>query len=206
MFRKITITLVLLTFTYSIWFALVAINPEIESANNLANKGIINNHVNDPENYNLGGNVLRQEIAAIARWVAKLEKKDRCDNIFSDLSDTKPNTWACRNVEVLVDNNLITKNTTFRPEENITKSEAVAMLIKAIWFDYSFNSKLPWNWQEQVVSFAVEKRVIDNFTDYNTYATRGWIFTVADTTIKMDEELKLNLNAPQIYSDEVKLK
>ena len=206
MFRKITTALVLLTYTYSTWFALIAINPELESANNLAIKWIIRNHLNDPQNYNLWENVLRQEIAAVARWVAKLDKKDRCDNIFSDLSDTKPNTWACRNVEILVDNGLISKNTTFRPEEKITKSEAIAMLIKSIWFDYKYNQELGWTWQKQVVDFAVEKWVVENFSDYNTYATRGWIFKVADTTIKKDEEIKQTIIVPQFYSNEAILK
>jgi hypothetical protein len=48
------------------------------------------------------------------------------------MTDTIPNNWACRNVEPLVENNLISKNDNFRPEDKITKSEAVAMLIKAI--------------------------------------------------------------------------
>jgi hypothetical protein len=39
----------------------------LEAANSLAEQKIINNHVNDPENYNLSDNVLRQEIAAVAR-------------------------------------------------------------------------------------------------------------------------------------------
>jgi hypothetical protein len=54
-----------------------------------------------------------------------LDKKDECDNIFDDLSATNPNTWACINVEVLVDNDLISKNTNFRPEDKITKSETL---------------------------------------------------------------------------------
>jgi hypothetical protein len=206
MIRKFTTILVILSITYTTWFALMFVNPELISANNLANKKIINDHSKNPSSYNLWENVLRQEIAAIARSVAKLEKKDRCDNIFSDISDTKPNTWACINIEALVDNNIISKNSTFRPEEKITKSEAIAMLIKAIWFDYSYNPELTWNWQQQVVSFAVEKWVVEKFTDYDTFATRGWVFWVADTTIKIDEELKQVFNAPKIFSDEVKLK
>jgi len=73
------------------------------------------------------------------------------------LSDTNPNSWACRNVEVLVDNDLISKNTNFRPEDKITKSEAIAMLIKAIGFDYSYDSRSSKNWQQQVVDYAAEK-------------------------------------------------
>lgn len=206
--KKLLISLFVLSISFSVWFAtLTAVvdnKTELESANSLAEQKIINDHKNDPENYNLKDNVLRQEIAAVARWVAKLEKKWKCDNIFKDLSDTKPNTWACRNVEVLVDNNLISRNENFRPEDKITKSEAIAMLIKAIWFDYEMGTNSSKNWQEQVVEYAAEKWVVELFADYNTEATRGWIFQVADTTIRRDiqirEELKKQEEAK--FSDE----
>jgi hypothetical protein len=57
----------------------------------------------------------------------------------------------------LVDNNLISRNTNFRPEDKITKSETIAMLIKAIGFDYQMDANSSKNWQEQVVDYAAEK-------------------------------------------------
>jgi len=178
-----------------------SLNEMIEAANNLASDGIINNHSDNTSLYNLNDNVLRQEIAAVARWVAWLWKKTKCDNIFSDLSATNPNTWACVNVEVLVDNDLISKNTTFRPEDKITKAETLGMLIKAIGFDYSYNTSSSKGWQEQIVDFAVWKWVVDRFSDYNTEATRWWVFELADTTIKKDKEIK-KMKKEAIYSDE----
>lgn len=175
----------------------------LEAANSLAEKNIINDHKNDPENYNLNDYVLRQEIAAVSRWVAWLPKKSKCDNIFDDLSSTNPNWWACVNVEVLVDNDLISRNDMFRPEDNITKAETIGMLIKSIGFDYSYNSNSSKGWQEQIVDYAVEKWVIEEFTDYDTLATRGWVFMVADTTIKKDEEIKIEKKMKdESYTDE----
>lgn len=211
MIKKITSIIAILAISWAIsyaWISAVVDNKtELESANSLAEQWIINNHKNDPVNYNLSDNVLRQEIAAVARWVAKLEKKEKCDNIFKDLSDTKPNTWACKNVEVLVDNNLISKNENFRPEDKITKSETIAMLIKAIWFDYKLDTSSSKNWQEQIVEYAAEKWVIKSFTDYNTEATRWWVFQVADTTIRKDVEIKAEIKKQEdikkwFYSDE----
>lgn len=178
-------------------------DEQLDSANDLALKWIINNHTIDPANYNLDDNVLRQEIAAVSRWVAWLPKKITCANIFSDISLTNPNSWACVNVEVLVDNNLIAKNATFRPEDNITKSEAIWMLIKAIWFDYNYDSTNSKWWQQQIVEYAVNKWVVESFTDYNTKATRWWIFNVANATIKKDEEIKKIIAEEKKYSDEV---
>lgn len=198
--KRIIWVLLLLSLTITSTFALVEQKDSmIDAANSLATRWIINNHSWDTENYKLYDNVLRQEIAAVARWVAWLEKKAKCDNIFADLSSTKPNTWACVNVEPLVDNNLISKNTNFRPEDKITKAESIAMLIKAIWFGYTLDKTSAKTWQQQVVEYAVSKWVVENFTDYDTPATRWWIFKVADTTIKADEIEKKN------YSDEVLL-
>lgn len=198
--KRIIWVLLLLSLTITSTFAVVEQKDSmIDAANSLATRWIINNHSWDTENYKLYDNVLRQEIAAVARWVAWLEKKAKCDNIFADLSSTKPNTWACVNVEPLVDNNLISKNTNFRPEDKITKAESIAMLIKAIWFGYTLNTNSTKSWQQQVVEYAVSKWVVENFTDYDTPATRWWIFKVADTTIKTDEIQK------KTYSDEVLL-
>jgi hypothetical protein len=105
----------------------------------------------------------------------------------------------------LVDNDLISRNFNFRPEDKITKSETIAMLIKAIWFDYKLDEKSSKNWQEQIVEYASKKWVIKNFTDYNTYATRGWVFQVADTTIRKDIEIKNKIKEEKEtkkYSDE----
>ncbi len=176
----------------------------LESANSLAERWIINDKSGNPSEYNLDAPVLRQEISAVARWVADLPKKDSCDNIFSDVSATTPNTWVCLNVEVLVDNDLISSNTTFRPEDNITKAESLGMLIKAIGFDYEYNSALSTGWQEQIVDFAVAKWVIERFTDYNTDASRGWVFEVANTTIEIEEEEQRQekMKEEEIYTDE----
>ena len=204
MFKTTISIITLVTISWLSVYASLNLNEEeLYAANNLAEQKIINDHVSDPENYNLNDNVLRQEIAAVARWVAKLDKKIRCDNIFADLSDTNPNTWACVNVEVLVDNDLISRNTNFRPEDKITKSETIAMLIKAIWFDYKLDTNSSKNWQQQIVEYAAEKGVIELFTDYNTNATRGWVFKVADITIKKDIEIKAKMIEEGTYTDEV---
>lgn len=187
------------------------LNPEqIDAANNLADKKIINNHFWDPENYDLNDNVLRQEIAAIARWMYEIWewknildlKKKRCDNIFADVSSIIPNSWACYSIEALIDNNIISSNLNFRPEDNITKAETIGMLIKSIWFEYEFDDTLSIWWQEQIVDFAVKKGIIEKFTDYNTNATRWWVFMIANITLKIDKEEKRIEDEQWIHTNE----
>ncbi|MDR1945368.1 MAG: hypothetical protein LBQ59_04865 [Candidatus Peribacteria bacterium] len=76
---------------------------QVDAANYLAAEEIIVNHSDDPTAYNLDQNVLRQEIAAVARGIAGLDKKTTCDNVFKDVSATTPNNWACYSVEALAD-------------------------------------------------------------------------------------------------------
>ncbi len=55
-----------------------------------------------------------------------------CKKIFKDVSATKPNTWICRAVEFAVENGIVSgANKNFNPESNITRAEALAILMKA---------------------------------------------------------------------------
>ena len=165
-------------------------SSQLDAANTLANEGIINDNSSNPSGYNLDQNVLRQEIAAVARWVAGISKTTSCSNSFSDVSVTNPNTWACYSIEALLNADLIASNSTFRPEDNITKAEGLGMLVKAACGDdYSYNSAESGSWQQQVVAYASDKLIVDSFTDYNTPATRGWVFeTWADAMSSCGED------------------
>lgn len=168
---------VLALFVMTTWAIHAYSTSQLDSANTLASEGIINDNSTNPSGYNLDQNVLRQEIAAVARWVAGISKTTSCGNKFSDVSSTNPNTWACYSVEALLNAELIASNPTFRPEDSITKAEWLGMLVKAACGDaYSYDSSESGSWQEQVVAYADEMKIVSNFTDYNTLATRGWVF------------------------------
>lgn len=157
---------------------------EFDSASLLAKKWIIVDRSNNTELYKLKDYVLRQEISAVARWIAWIEKNLTCKNIFKDISDKKPNSWICFTIEALLEKNFIAKNERFRPEDKITKAEAVWMIVKAAYGnEYKFDSSKEWNWQKQVVDFAVSKWLTQNFSDYNSFATRGFVFSVSEKSI-----------------------
>lgn len=193
LFRKTTATVALVTLVSGIFSTGVSAysTAEVDAANELAAAGIINNHSADPAGYNLDQNVLRQEIAAVARGVAGLDKKTTCDNSFADVSATTPNTWACFSVEALLDAGLVAANDNFRPEANITKAEAVGMMVKAAFGDeYMYDESKGTSWQEQVVAFASMNGVVSSFTNYDTPATRGFVFEAgaAAMTSSVEEE------------------
>ena len=159
---------------------------DINIANYLAVQWIIVNHSSSPLLYNLGRNVLRQEIASISLKLWWIEKKNKCDNLFSDISSIKPNDWVCLNIEPLLERWLISNNKKFRPEENITKAEALWMLIKVKWLDYKLVTNSSKTWQQQIAEYAVREWLVEDFNDYDTYATRKWIFKVVDNIITKD--------------------
>ena len=196
LFKKATAVLALVTLMSGIFSTGVSAysTAQKDAADSLAADGIIVQQ-SDAAAYNLDQNVLRQEIAAVARGVADEPKKTTCDGTFSDVTATTPNDWACYSVEALSDAWLIALNDTFRPEANISKAEAVGMMVKAAFGDeYAYDSSLTttwyyWisnTWQQQVVAFAVEKGVVSNFTNYDTAATRGFVFEVGASS--MDSE------------------
>ena len=192
LFKKATATIALVTLVSGIFStgAYASSSTEIEAANALAVKGYIVDHSSDTAAYNLNQNVLRQEIAAVARGVAGLEKKTTCDNKFSDVSATKPNTWACLSVEALLDAGLVAANPTFRPEAQITKAESVGMMVKAAFgSEYAFDATLGTSWMEQVVAFAVSKGIVASFTNYDTPATRGFVFEAGNNAILASNEV-----------------
>lgn len=147
-------------------------------ANYLADLWIINKK-NIESDYNLDDFVLRQEISAVALWVAWLKKKTICDNLFSDVKIDNSNNWACYSIESLAESNIIAINDKFFPKANITKAEAVWMMIKArFWENYKYDIYNSDSWQKQVVDFAVWKWIVTNFYDYNSYATRWFVFNI----------------------------
>lgn len=101
--------------------------PRSTDANILANSGIINRQNTDSA-YNLSHNVLRQEVIGMAIKLGNipLPSEYSCKNIFWDVASNRPNSWACRVIEIAANNNVVsTFNKTFRPESYITRAEAL---------------------------------------------------------------------------------
>lgn len=188
LFKRTTASVALVALVSGIFSTGVAAasTSEIEAANMLASKGIINTQ-SDVANYNLEQNVLRQEIAKVAANMAGIEAKTSCDDSFADVSSTTPNTWACGYAEALLDAGKISANANFRPEANISKSEAVKMVLDAAGYTGFYSDAAMW--QSQTVAFAADKGIVNSFTNYDTPATRGFIFEAAHQAINSTEEV-----------------
>jgi len=174
------------TWTINNWYKAT----EIYSANSLASKGFIENHSDNYVDYKLNNFTNKLETADLARRIAGLEKKSICENKFSDVTSAIPNDWACYSIEALLDAGLIAANPTFRPEMEISKAEAIGMLVKSGFGDeYSFDPTLWTSWQKQLVSFVVSKGIIVPFSDYDSSATRGFLYEVTDNILIIKEHV-----------------
>jgi hypothetical protein len=108
-------------------------SDDSENAYFLAEKGVINNR-NSPESYRLDDTITRAELIGIALKMRgeKLPENYVCKNYFSDVKYDSKNNWVCRAIEISVDEFLISKaNKKFRPQDPITRAEALAILWNA---------------------------------------------------------------------------
>lgn len=141
--------------------------------------------------------VLRQEVIwmTIKLWGFSLPDSYSCKWYFSDVSTIKPNNWACRAIEISADNSIITKaNAKFRPEDRITKIEALAILLKWAKIEVPQSTSSNFSdvgipWQVNIVNTALNKKIIDQWSYFfpNQNATRWEIFEMAKRILNLNK-------------------
>lgn len=179
-------------------FADFSLKTELEAANFLAEKEIIADKSQNPIDYRLEATITRQEVMKI---IAKLSEETILENCNGTFSDVDANGWGCKYIEWALWKWYITQNASFRPNDNITKTEAMKLILKVQGIDKSQSTS---NWQEDYMMTAYEYGIIDEkYFDYNADATRGWIFKIATVTITQEEEIEVKMEEKKkLMSDE----
>jgi hypothetical protein len=122
--------------------------------------------------YRIEGTITRKEVSKIVAKLAGVEPPEKCEGKFSDVT----HDWGCKYIEWMLSAGYINTNKTFRPNDNITRSEAVKLIFKARNIQKKYNTQ---NWQEDYAKTASDLGLVEVYTNYNTNATRGWIFRIA---------------------------
>lgn len=154
----------------------------LQSANYLWEKSIIVNNFENPEKYNIKSNILRQEMAWIILKASKLETNWKCEWIFSDVRNTKENSWACPTIEALAKENIVAKNPNYRPMSTVSKAEWLAFIVNTYFETEYFifrstNGRDKKSWEENVIDFAKRNRILrEKIGDFKAPATRWFIF------------------------------
>lgn len=135
--------------------------------------------------YKLQEYVPKQEVVALATRLAdvKIDNNYQCQNIFSDVSAGKPNSWACRVIENAYQEGIITKeNDFFGPESRTNLVEAVGMLLRAgdIKIQQYSGGEIE-SWKINIIGTAFSLGIVDRDFDFSPdrQATRGVIFSIA---------------------------
>lgn len=172
------------------WVLLISVSfadvkTPIESANYLANNGIIENKSINISEYRLNATITRQEISKIITNIWWIIPEEICEWRFNDVKDG----WGCKYIEWMLEENIIATNSLYRPNDNITKTEAMKLVLQIKNIEKIQETD---SWQEDYMETAYENGIIEKkYYDYNTDATRAWIFVIAATTIGSDEDQEI---------------
>ena len=167
--KNIYIALILVCFT-GVWvFAYTEHN--IQSANFLATKGVINDNSANIADYNLGDHITRREMLKVMMNLSDVVVSDNCNGSFSDMNSSD---WGCKYAEAALTAWFIAANTNYRPDDNVTLIEALKMIMQAKEIVRDENT----DWRAGYVSKAKTEDIVDEgYFEYDLKATRGWIFS-----------------------------
>jgi len=163
-----------------VWFLIACITfiwvnaytqHNIESANFLAWKWVINNNLNNPVAYNLDFNITRREMLKVMMNISWKTVIDSCEGRFTDLSSSD---WGCKYAEAALAAWFIAQNNSFRPNDNVTQIEALKMIMQAKWIERNDAS----DWRAGYVSKAYSEWLLkESRITYDLFAVRWWIFS-----------------------------
>lgn len=141
---------------------------ELDAAKVLSKAGVIEDKWDNISEYKLDSSITRREMAKImSYWFAQ----DVCTEKFSDLST---DDWGCKYAEYILSQRIISENTHFRPDDNITQIEALKMASKTYLISKDESES---DWRAGYVSAWISAWIIGrNYFEYDKIATRWWIF------------------------------
>lgn len=144
-----------------------ALMNQIDAANTLANQNVIVDQSTNPSAYRLADTIQRKEALKVMMKLSdKTVSQGACTSPFADIKDTD---WACKYAVAALNAGFIAKNATFRPDDNVSKIEALKMVMKARGIEKDTTAS---DWRAGYVNAAVNAKIAESFSDYNTAATR----------------------------------
>ena len=157
---------------------------ELESANKLAGMGVINSGSNAAD-FGLSQTITRKEMMKVVMNLSGKSVPDSCNWDFSDVT----NDWGCKYIEAGLANGLIAGNATFRPDDTISKAEAMKLVLGARGIKKAYNTS---DWQADWMNTALDNGlIVSAYSNHNAAALRGFIFSVgaAESKVMMDKKM-----------------
>ena len=139
----------------------------------------------DPNKYNLESRITRREMAKVTIKLSDISFNIWCSEKYNDLQNTD---WWCKYAEAGLVNGFFASNISFYPDKNISKIEALKMIMK--WSNIEKENVS--DWREWYVMSAMKWWIIkESFVDYDSPATRWWIFSIAQNSIQYSPDSEI---------------
>ena len=91
--------------------------------------------------------ISRKEFMKIILQLSNATLSTRCEGLFSDVK----NDWSCKYIETALQQKYISANDTFRPEEDVSISEALKLIFQVRNIEKRYNTGF---WQQDLLSTA----------------------------------------------------
>ena len=163
--RKVLI--ICLTFMVPACFAIS--ERDIHHAQLLVSNNIIVDRTDAPELYRFDDTITRAELVGVALMMHGIDIPEdyRCREYYDDVHK-KTASWICRAVELAAKEKLISRvNDLFRPQAQITRAEAYAILLESSDLDYRNNPDLEYqaldhdivDWQKKLYARLIDAQI-----------------------------------------------
>ena len=182
--QKVTSAVAGLAIAFSVVTPIAGVSAaytSVQAANKLATLGVIVDQSANLANYRLGDNLPRKEATKVMMNLSANSVVDDCTGKFADLTSAD---WACKYAETALANGMVAANANFRPDDLVSKIEALKMVFQGRDLERNSDS----DWKMGYVSAAVEMGIIASaFSDYDAAASRGEMFIWAVNAIDAGE-------------------
>ncbi len=175
-------------------------NTELGAANDLSSLEIIVDKSSTPEEYRLGETITRREMLKIMINLSPSTVEDKCEWKFADLQTSD---WWCKYAEEALKQWYIAANNNFRPDDNISKVEALKMVMQAKNLSKNL---VETDWRKAYVLWWLFNWILEDskwtywdFSDYDTQALRWWIFVITQEANKKNTDLETQVKIANYY-------
>ena len=125
--------------------------------------------------YRLDETMTRKEFMKVLANKVWDEIPNECDYEFRDVK----NDWGCKYIEWAMKSAFVAQDEYFRPNEAMTKAEAMKLILKVRNIDRIQKTS---DWRDDDMETAFQKWIINSeYSDYDSTATRWWIFEALAT-------------------------
>ncbi|EOD01852.1 S-layer homology domain-containing protein [Caldisalinibacter kiritimatiensis] len=190
MFKRLTALLII----FIILFSSLAVAQEVteeqkEAAEKLVALGILTGY--DDGSLKLENHITRAEFTTLAvRIILKDKEVDQYQK-DSRFNDVKKDHWASGYINIAVEEGLINgyNDGTFRPENKITYSEVITILVRLLGYDDSLdeNKEWPLNYIQKALELGIDNGEV---IIPDSYSTRGEVVYYIYNTllVKLNKE------------------